>query len=1076
MDESENTGYRNPFSDLTNSSTTMCRTPLAELTNLTNTGNNASGVPTQIMDPKERKRQREKERYANMTCEEREERSRKQRESRQKRKARQTVDQENIIQKSGEAMPQCGDIGGHNVEINLSNTLSGGDDSFREHRQTIDPIESRRQYKREWYAKMTDEQREERNKKQRESRQRKKAQAAHNADDGCRPNVENMSPGKNNEWLHRNDTYRRVVQNRVRVRKHREKKRTTLNKDSLAMENPMYVDEVAREPLTVDGSHSQESILTPDSAMPEVNRTPVCPQSTSDEMENPFFVPKLVWDSPAVPETPCSRLTHDFSIPELITGTPVRVQSLDAEMPDANVGLKSHRRHVTHGERRSLLSRRNKEFEANIARRSSSNTEDGVECNDEDDDNQGHSESQSVANDTGDDEGVIFEEDDEEEEGYLFAGQDEEHDDDVEISDPENDSTSMPVVPDPYDKVYSNIPTDTHSLKPVANCQHCDAKRFEYEPQGFCCRDGKVHLSTPEVPPELMRLWSSADSDAKHFRDNIRFFNGHFSFSSLYAKLDNSMTDVRNSGIYTFRAHGQIYHNIRSFARDGTEPRHLELYFYDDDPSLEQRMHSCRRERYEKDKEVIEALVGILRGNPYSNHLRRLGQIEDLDNYRVELNLDQRLDQRTYNVPITTEVAAVWVEGSEFQGQFRNSVMLHGKNRDIHGIRSYHGCYDPLSYPLFFPRGELGWHCDIPKVGVSMEAVLENRAKRKASRENDEDDPDSPGNLCVSVRDYYCYKFQMRPGVFNPVLYGKRLFQQFAVDTYIKVESSRLDFQRNNQTKIRADLYQGLVDSLHAGEGRACAVGKRTVLPTSFIGGPRDMRRRYMDAMALVRKFGKPDIFLTMTCNPNWDEIKRELYFGQIPQDRPDLIVRVFRAKLEEMKKRLFKYDILGKVRAYLDMDYSKDAKQPKELETTEVTLRDDGATQVDSSLDDKEPGDHETIEELPEDYVCTDRDHLAIDLIKTSPENKILVDINDVCVKKKDMNSLLNQHDKLPGEVLNAYIRCMRAQAHLQNRADGNAYLEDTFISGILKRDGKIELTKEDMKTDTFVQRLKTI
>jgi hypothetical protein len=53
------------------------------------------------------------------------------------------------------------------------------------------------------------------------------------------------------------------------------------------------------------------------------------------------------------------------------------------------------------------------------------------------------------------------------------------------------------------------------------------------------------------------------------------------------------------------------------------------------------------------------------------------------------------------------------------------------------------------------------------------------------------------------------------------------------------------------------------------GDIRAEKVDKRTVLSTSFIGGPRDMRRRYMDAMALVRKFGKRDIFLTMTCNPN---------------------------------------------------------------------------------------------------------------------------------------------------------------------------------------------------------------
>ena len=85
---------------------------------------------------------------------------------------------------------------------------------------------------------------------------------------------------------------------------------------------------------------------------------------------------------------------------------------------------------------------------------------------------------------------------------------------------------------------------------------------------------------------------------------------------------------------------------------------------------------------------------------------------------------------------------------------------------------------------------------------------------------------DSPGRLCVSMCDYYYYKFQMRPGIFNPILYDKRLFQQFAVDTYIKIKSSQLDYIRNHQDDIRADLYQGLVDSLHVGEGRAEVVGK----------------------------------------------------------------------------------------------------------------------------------------------------------------------------------------------------------------------------------------------------------
>ena len=116
----------------------------------------------------------------------------------------------------------------------------------------------------------------------------------------------------------------------------------------------------------------------------------------------------------------------------------------------------------------------------------------------------------------------------------------EEDDDDVQDNDLEEDTTSVPKVPDWYDEVYSNMPTDTQMLKPVANCEHCDTKRFEHEPRGFCCRDEKVELNELNVPNELMRLWSSNDVDARHFRNNIRFFNGHFSFTSLYCRLNSA--------------------------------------------------------------------------------------------------------------------------------------------------------------------------------------------------------------------------------------------------------------------------------------------------------------------------------------------------------------------------------------------------------------------------------------------------------------------------------------------------------------------------------------------------------
>ena len=50
--------------------------------------------------------------------------------------------------------------------------------------------------------------------------------------------------------------------------------------------------------------------------------------------------------------------------------------------------------------------------------------------------------------------------------------------------------------------------------------------------------------------------------------------------------------------------------------------------------------------------------------------------------------------------------------------------------------------------------------------------------------------------------------------------------------------------------------------------------------------------------MAICHKYHKPDLFITMTCTPHWDEIKTQLNGARI-QDRPDLVARVFKQKKE---------------------------------------------------------------------------------------------------------------------------------------------------------------------------------
>ena len=70
--------------------------------------------------------------------------------------------------------------------------------------------------------------------------------------------------------------------------------------------------------------------------------------------------------------------------------------------------------------------------------------------------------------------------------------------------------------------------------------------------------------------------------------------------------------------------------------------------------------------------------------------------------------------------------------------------------------------------------------------------------------------------------------------------------------------------------------------------------------------------------MAICRKYHKPDFFITMTCNPKWSEITSELIEGQSPQDRPDIVERVFRLKKDQLMNDLVHGGILGTVVAHM--------------------------------------------------------------------------------------------------------------------------------------------------------------
>ncbi|XP_072054776.1 uncharacterized protein [Arachis hypogaea] len=401
----------------------------------------------------------------------------------------------------------------------------------------------------------------------------------------------------------------------------------------------------------------------------------------------------------------------------------------------------------------------------------------------------------------------------------------------------------------------------------------------------MCCNGGKVSLSQVNAPQELLDIFLDPSAEGNHFRKHIRGYNHVFLFTSCGVHIDEQLASASH-GIYTFRAQGSMYHSIGGFHPDqGARPRFLQLYIYDTDHELQNRM----LENTQLHESLVLKLQQLLhRYNPFIHVFRQLAQRLDVQECSLVIR-ERPANQPQYILPTASQVAAIIVD-DDIETMVRGwdiKVQTHAGN--LRRIQEFVGYYDPLQYPLLFPFGTHGWD-------------INTRTQR--------------GNK-VSCWTYYSYMLQIRPNDHSTVLQAGRLLQQYVVDNYVKMETGKLRWVRQRQKELRAELYQGLQDALHTGENNAESVlenvGRRTILPSSFVGSRRDMTQRYEDGMVIVLKEGKPDIFLTMTCNPSWSEIASELSPSQTPQDRPDLTTRIFRAKFEQLKQDVITKGVLGK-------------------------------------------------------------------------------------------------------------------------------------------------------------------
>ncbi|PNT11530.2 hypothetical protein POPTR_011G042150v4 [Populus trichocarpa] len=389
-----------------------------------------------------------------------------------------------------------------------------------------------------------------------------------------------------------------------------------------------------------------------------------------------------------------------------------------------------------------------------------------------------------------------------------------------------------------------------------------------------CCANGKIQLPTAPNTPQFLDDLLNPDKGSLSikFRHNIRAYNSMFAFTSMGAQIDHTVNS--QPGPYIFKINGQCHHLMGSLVPiDAESPRFAQLYIFDTDNEIANRLHPFNNDNCQSslDENVVNKLIDMLDSSnalvKLFRQVRHRLNNDEFPNFKLRLIGKRDGDSKQYDDPSSNDVCGLIV-GDIGESQTDRDIIIEGYSRNLRRISKLHPKFMSLQYPLLFPYGEDGYHTDI--LFTNQEHYTPSKRQK------------------VTMRAYYAYVIQEKLGDSSTLTKGGRLYQQFLVDAFMNVEQERLDFIRSNQENLRTESYKVL---------------EKIILPSSLTGSPRYMINNYHDAMAICRHYGNPDLFITFTCNVNWPEIQREIKKSRNykAEDKPDIIARVFRYKLNDM-------------------------------------------------------------------------------------------------------------------------------------------------------------------------------
>ncbi|XP_066915931.1 uncharacterized protein [Clytia hemisphaerica] len=303
-------------------------------------------------------------------------------------------------------------------------------------------------------------------------------------------------------------------------------------------------------------------------------------------------------------------------------------------------------------------------------------------------------------------------------------------------------------------------------------CPHCNATKFPDELFN-CCVQGAVRLPPAlPFPDDLRELFTSNSAEAKNFRKLIRVYNNLFSFVSMSANI----VDPPGRGPPCFRICGQICHRYGAlFPDDNAQASFSQIYLIEAAQALNNRMANpsaadCNRNTMATIQTVLHQV------SPWVRQYLNMKEVEERERIRaaeenrptseVRMIMRSGNDNRRGNAPVNNEVAAVFV-GDDGAPPTTRDVVVYPRDQPLRKIDYTSQLNDPLTYPLLFPHGDLGWN-------TQMAYNLDNQLLNRPQRDR------------VSMKEFYQHRIAVRPE-FSALHHAGKLFQQYLVDSYTKI-------------------------------------------------------------------------------------------------------------------------------------------------------------------------------------------------------------------------------------------------------------------------------------------------